>query len=304
MSNFNAELGKNIAKFQFLCDVPSPEVHPLRDDQCSICQEPYQNNGWKFGSTLHRPVKLPCGHVLGYQCLARWILSAGFVDSCPLCRKHIVKTRGSTTRRHQLKRLVATSLARLESIALIASNGVSLTQKNNLLSALKSDLWGERNFWCSPDEGDRIMVASEEFLNVICHGSLALDQRQPSNTQAVAPPPGGNGVALVLPKRVIRAALFFTAAGTVYVPAGVFWDMYNGRSDTFTANVLSLSTYLSSWLILLTIALAGPRCEHMSPGLGMIFGGLLMLAVRHIDALIYEWWMTGLYVVESQTRLW
>lgn len=304
MSSFSAELDRNIAKFQLLCDVPNPAVAPLSDDQCSICQESYQNNGWKFGGTVHRPVQLPCGHVLGYQCLARWILSPGFVDSCPLCRKHIVNTRRTTTRRYQLKRLVAASFSRLESISLIASNGVSLAQKNNLLSALKIDLWGERNFWCSPDQGDRIMVASEEFLNVICHGSLALDQRQPPDAQAVAPARRCDGVALVLPKWVYHAALFIPAAGIVYVPAGIIWDLHAGRSDTFTANVLSLFTFLSSLIVLLIVRLCGPPCELVSSLWGMVFGGIVMWAVRWIDNMIYEWWMAGLYVVESQTRLW
>lgn len=148
------------------------------------------------------------------------------------------------------------------------------------------------------------MAVSEEFLNVICHGSLALDQRQPSNAQAVAPPLQRDGVALVLPKWVVQAAFFFATVGTVYVPAGLFWDIYAGRSDTFTANVLSLSTYLSSWIVLLTVGLCGPPCEHVARVLGIIFGVITMLAVRWIDALIYEWWMAGLNVVESQTRLW
>lgn len=148
------------------------------------------------------------------------------------------------------------------------------------------------------------MAVSEEFLNVICHGSLALDQRQPSNAQTVAPLLRLSGVALVLPIWIVRAALFFAAAGTVYVPAGFIWDKDAGRSDTFTANVLSLSTFLSSWIVLLTVRLCGPPGELVTPVLGMIFGGIFMLAVRRIDALIYEWWMAGLYVVESQTRLW
>lgn len=139
---------------------------------------------------------------------------------------------------------------------------------------------------------------------MICHGSLALDQRQPPDAQAVAPARRCDGVALVLPKWVYRAAVFFAAAGTVYVPAGIIWDLYAGRSDTFTANVLSLSTYLSSWMVILIVGLCGPPCELASSLLGMIFGGIIMLAVRRIDFLIYEWWMAGLYVVESRTKLW
>lgn len=167
-------------------------------------------------------------------------------------------------------------------------------------------MWGEKNFWNSPDEGDRIMVASEEFLNVICHGSLALDQRQPSTSpaQAVAPPLRRDGVALVLPKWLFRAALFLAAAGTVYVPSGIIWDRLAGRSDTFTANVLSVSTFLSSCIVRLTARFYGPPGEYGNTLLGEIFGGIMMLAVRYIDALIYEWWITGLYVVESQTRIW
>lgn len=87
------------------------------DSMCSICMQPYDDP--KDGSIKHVPVRLPCSHVFGKECLATWTTPLGawehngnsgweekkgwfetrFVTSssstdCPLCRRsHFQKPR-------------------------------------------------------------------------------------------------------------------------------------------------------------------------------------------------------------------
>ena len=77
----DSAIGKNVATFSFLCKAPILEINPtLEGDECAICKDSYRNNGWRLGGTLHCPVILRCGHVFGFQCLARWMLTANFDD--------------------------------------------------------------------------------------------------------------------------------------------------------------------------------------------------------------------------------
>lgn len=64
---------------RFLDQLPdvSPKDLLPSDISCHICMEP-------FDSTEELPVKLPCGHVMGRNCLDRWLAAN---DSCPLCRR-------------------------------------------------------------------------------------------------------------------------------------------------------------------------------------------------------------------------
>ena len=48
------------------------------DRSCAICQAPYQRE---------RPVELPCGHIFGHRCAARWLKQA---KTCPTCRERLV----------------------------------------------------------------------------------------------------------------------------------------------------------------------------------------------------------------------
>ena len=54
------------------------------DRSCPICQEPYHQE---------RPAKLPCGHVFGHRCAARWLKQA---KSCPTCRTKLVGQKKSS----------------------------------------------------------------------------------------------------------------------------------------------------------------------------------------------------------------
>ena len=56
---------------------------PSEDRTCQICQETYLH-----GDQFEQPVKLPCGHIFGKECINRW-LSPDEIEpksSCPMCR--------------------------------------------------------------------------------------------------------------------------------------------------------------------------------------------------------------------------
>ena len=181
-----------------------------------------------------------------------------------------------------------------------------------LLRVLRDDVWIEKDFWYLPDEGDRIMVASEEFLNVMCPPSsaeaaapAAPAHARPVNTRAVAQRPRGNTqFHPVLPKWAVQVVFFFSFVGLAYVSTGHFWDHYTGRSDTFTAWFLSLTTFLTCSISLITLLTLGLPVHSLNVVFGIIVGGILGMMVRRIDELIFESWMVGSSLVESRTRLW
>ncbi len=79
-------------KFIFLSAVPYVEMAdlPASNDECYICLEPFNSSPWQLGGTWNRPVRLPCGHIVGIQCLTRWVLSDNFDNGCSLCRVMVV----------------------------------------------------------------------------------------------------------------------------------------------------------------------------------------------------------------------
>ena len=52
-----------------------------------ICLEEYGTNNSE-GGIIERPVRLPCNHVFGSQCIATWLSPIqGANNSCPYCRR-------------------------------------------------------------------------------------------------------------------------------------------------------------------------------------------------------------------------
>lgn len=60
---------------------------------CMICQE-----GFLSGGSPELPMKLPCGHIAGSQCLLKWLspLSAAGSNSCPMCRAPVLDAQNVT----------------------------------------------------------------------------------------------------------------------------------------------------------------------------------------------------------------
>ncbi|MCJ1466244.1 hypothetical protein MMC07_004863 [Pseudocyphellaria aurata] len=63
-----------IRTFNELEVVNLSEIDP-EDRTCSICMQPYEDP--ENGGVLHIPVRLPCAHVFGKECLAQWLTPLG-----------------------------------------------------------------------------------------------------------------------------------------------------------------------------------------------------------------------------------
>ena len=53
----------------------------LYGDSCAICHETY---------AAENPVRLPCGHEFGFECISTWLSPEGGRTTCPLCRHQLV----------------------------------------------------------------------------------------------------------------------------------------------------------------------------------------------------------------------
>ena len=51
-------------------------------DRCEICHEAYSTNR----PNGEDPVRLPCGHEFGFECIRRWLSPEEGKNTCPLCR--------------------------------------------------------------------------------------------------------------------------------------------------------------------------------------------------------------------------
>jgi len=63
--------------------VISMRAIPADEHTCGICLDAYLT-----GDRLEQPIKLPCGHILGHECIAEWLSPEEDVqqNTCPLCR--------------------------------------------------------------------------------------------------------------------------------------------------------------------------------------------------------------------------
>ena len=77
----------------FLSNLQNVARGVLREDeqQCSICMQAYGTTPSENG-IIERPIRLPCNHVMGSECIAIWVSSSvpgGTVNNntCPICRQ-------------------------------------------------------------------------------------------------------------------------------------------------------------------------------------------------------------------------
>lgn len=305
---FKAELDKNLVNFQYLCTIPTLEITPpLAEEECGICKEGYQNNEWQLGGTVHRPVALPCGHILGFQCLARWMLSPTFDNQCHLCRAQIID-RPETRKR--LNRELASSFARLEILAVVAGNGISREQKSQLLDVFGKSIWGEKALWVLTKNSDRVMVVWEELLESMSTNS-AIRTEEERVVQLIEQLVGMRGeqqnknIFLVLRNQVSRwlripeaqiGLFFFTAAVTAAM--AFLWDRRAGGEDTFTWKILELeaSTGMDwkAWLCVCFVHMVF-AFYRIPLGYKTLLGGLIFgLVLRHFKQM-FEFLLNGWY---------
>lgn len=167
------ELPNDFAKFRFLCETPTLEITPaLEEEECLICKEPYHNDGWQLGQTVHRPLGLPCGHVLGFHCLALWMLSTNFDNHCPLCRTNIYDPSTATD---PLSPALGLSFVRLEVLAATGHNGISRSEKRWLLKCINRSLAPGT----TTENPDRMTVVWEVFLNKMGKKTARPDRGNP-----------------------------------------------------------------------------------------------------------------------------
>src|SRR3954451_18078685 len=75
------------------------KLPPHLQGDCFMCCRSYStvNNLKNFSEIPCRPVKLfPCGHVIGYNCAARWFRRYATQICCPLCRQQLTSRPVST----------------------------------------------------------------------------------------------------------------------------------------------------------------------------------------------------------------
>ena len=88
--------------------VPLCDINPT-DRICGICFDPYSTSPIGYGDFDNRPLRLPCGHMFGLQCLAHWMFSPNFDHHCSLCRTKIVPSLRQQTQQALPKPLTHTA---------------------------------------------------------------------------------------------------------------------------------------------------------------------------------------------------
>lgn len=73
--------------FVFIANLPTVAIADLPDEEqrCSICLDSYFKQEDE-DNKLEMPTRLPCGHVVGKNCLRKWVFPYGTGERCPICR--------------------------------------------------------------------------------------------------------------------------------------------------------------------------------------------------------------------------
>ena len=262
----NAELDRTMKKLIFLLKIPSLDISPsLQQDDCFICKEPYDINGSWLGPTMDHPVALRCGHVLGFRCLTRWVLSANFGNRCPLCRVRIISPHQTWSR---LDRAVDTSLLNLK-IVILAMNQITPAQKTLLLDLAVRMPFVDSRF-------HRVMVLWEEVLESACT-ELAVPVRPVRGLAEVDQDAQGRlGLSLEFEQIMFLLLL----AGMTFLITVVLWDYATQRWQTFPEPLLLVSIYLGACLVTLLLYRWG---LSLTVFLAMGVGVLLASIIQQVD---------------------
>ena len=283
----DAAIAKNVATFSFLCKLPIIKItRTLAEDECAICKDSYRNNGWRLGGTLHCPVILRCGHVFGFQCLARWMLTANFDDRCPFCRGEVIAPLSTPEIPERLRDVYSASVLCLETLGVMAGSGISQDQKEKLLSQQRMTVSNYGFLGEFADGGDRIMVAWEELLNTMCEN------------ESVARPPRDNEVSLIFSHEQIRLALFVSFMAMAYETSGPIWDYFLARAHSVIATILAAWLWIASTIVTYNLWLCRVPWNDGAALTGTMGGVMFAGIVRVVELLIYEWCMRGAHVVE------
>ena len=251
VSGLPSQPHETLNKFRFLCSISPLKITPsLAEEECHICMEPYEENGWELDGTLHTPVALPCSHVMGFQCLARWMLSTNFDNHCSFCRKQIIGSRFSA--RSPISSRLASSFARLEMLTALHPDGVSVLEKGRLLRHLEISL---RQEFGPGTPIDQFMAVWEEMLNKMCTAPAPASALAPVHANEVGQPlPGqgplreiNEGLVIRFSKTSVNLAFFVSNLGLVYVCTRIFMELMGHRDyrlDTFPGTLIFVFSFI------------------------------------------------------------
>lgn len=100
-----------MAAQRFMDQLPRIAVSDLQGETtCHICMEPFNNNAAAADDT-EPAVRLPCSHIMGRNCIARWLATT---NSCPLCRCTFVDPSSPSPRRQSSRDDLAVETVRAE----------------------------------------------------------------------------------------------------------------------------------------------------------------------------------------------
>ncbi|MCJ1461069.1 hypothetical protein MMC28_011451 [Mycoblastus sanguinarius] len=157
-----------VSYYRFIQETPSLLLEELAEDdrECFICREQYdtQIKPWQFGSTMNYPVALPCGHHVGLQRLARWILSLNFDNHCSICRTKVIG-KSKHDRYYDRSNIINGSFF-LAVLAMYNSCN-TFARKEKLLKAVQNINRNPETAVGASEPGDRVMILFEEYLGLL-----------------------------------------------------------------------------------------------------------------------------------------
>jgi len=148
--------------FDFLLGLPNIPIDqiPLDDRVCAFCHEGYEITAWRRNQTMNCPVRLHCGHIFGVQCLARWILSPNFNNTCPYCQTKLMRISGK--RSPDSLEMFGQLLAVIEDLTSY-KYPIGGTASKAMLRSLEPKRWDPSRL--SSGEADRTMMIYEKVIN-------------------------------------------------------------------------------------------------------------------------------------------
>ena len=282
-SLMSKKVDETLNSFRFLCKIPSLDITPpLLEDDCFVCLEPYRNNGWEMDGTVHRPVALPCGHTLGLQCLARWVMSANFNNRCPLCGVQIIKRPSSLERCGPFPE---SPLGRVEALAIMAGEGIEVTQKRPLLVFVEKYLRSNAATALGVPV-DQVLVAMEEYLDTMCDESPTPvaapvgGDRQPVPQQAIIARLLRLNEARLVPGEVeIQVGFYFLITGLMCAATCFVWDCFDEGAGAISGCLKCLLCCAIGYMVV-GRGLRG-KCAS---GFGGALAGVIFCGMIHDDS--------------------
>jgi len=228
-----------LSQFDFLETVPYvEELRQTDDSDCFICSEPYSmlHREWNLKGTHDFPVRLPCGHVVGLQCLTYWMLSSEISNRCGICCAII------PLRPHNEGDIY--SSAAVNSLRLIISLNVEMSRsiREDIRLALINLLAIDPQLRFSELKRKRAMMLFEDFLDHIDRRTPPKIELRRSSQRLQATPELSSPLAW---------AFGFFGLNLVYrrtVLAGIVRDVcFCVGAVTLVSWVVALCDYCSLW---------------------------------------------------------